>query len=135
MSHSPTLYGYPVAIVIGIFIGILIGSGQLSITPRISASTSVPRPANAPASPDIGTGSASSASAPATPAATSCDVAREAFLTGTEADIINSMNGVLADRTAHDTARQFAKFYNGRDRANKSKQEMDIKTVQFYCSL
>jgi len=131
MSHSPTLYGYPVAIVIGI----LIGSGHLSITPRISASASVPSPAAAPASPDIGTGSASSASAPATPAATSCDVAREAFLTGTEADIINSMNGVLADRTAHDTARQFAKFYNGRDRANKSKQEMDIKTVQFYCSL
>ncbi|HZW43237.1 MAG TPA: hypothetical protein VFF32_02430 [Dermatophilaceae bacterium] len=45
------------------------------------------------------------------------------------------MNGVLADKTAHDTARQFAKFYNARDKANKSKQETDIKTVQFYCSL
>ena len=132
MSHSPTLYGYPVAMVIGI----LIGSGYLSITPQFSGSASVPKSANSAASSVGGAGSAlRAAAALAAPAASSCDVAREAFLTGTDADIVNSMNCVLADRTAHDTARQFAKFYNGRDKANKSKQEMDIKTVQFYCSL
>ena len=38
-------------------------------------------------------------------------------MTGTEADIVNSMKGVPADRTAHDTARQVAKLYNTRDRA------------------
>jgi hypothetical protein len=78
----------------------------------------------APVSSVTGAGSVMlAAPAPATPSASSCDVAREAFLTGTEANIINSMNGVLADRTAHNTARQFAKFYNGRDRPTSSNRK------------
>ena len=127
MSHSPHLYGYLAAVVIAYLMGAHVLT--LDLGPDQPQAT-------APVSSVTGAGSVMlTAPAPATPAASSCDVAREAFLTGTEADIVKSMNGVLADRTAHDTARQFAKFYNGRDRANKSKQETDIKIVQFYCSL
>jgi hypothetical protein len=129
MSHSPHLYGYAVAVAIAVVIGMGWQAGWRLKSPDQPQTT-------APVSSVTGSGRAIlAAPAPATPAASSCDVAREAFLNGTETDIINSMSGVLADKTAHDTARQFAKFYNGRDKANKSKQETDMKIVEFYCSL
>lgn len=70
-----------------------------------------------------------------TSVAASCDVLREAILTGSKEDIVAGMNAVLADRMAHDTAREFAKYYTDRDSANESRQRKDLPIVQFYCSL
>jgi hypothetical protein len=125
MSHSPHLYGYAAAVVIAYLIGaqiLTVNYGSANV-PRSSAAPSV-----------IGTGSvmlAAPALAPATPAASSCDVAREVLLTGSEADITASMKALVADKTVNATARQLAHDYIGRDKASKSAQER----IQFFCGL
>ena len=63
-----------------------------------------------------------------------CDLAREAILTGTSADIAQAMNALVADRTAKAMAREYARYYTGRDRDNNQLQEMDVAFIQMSCS-
>ncbi len=79
--------------------------------------------------------------APAAPAAatvpgalTSCDVVREALLTGSPADIQAGMLVLIADRTADPTAREYASNYTERDNGRKDMQRMDISLIQVSCS-
>ncbi len=43
------------------------------------------------------------------------------------------MEAVRTDETADDTAREFARYYNGRDSASPSRQDKDLKIVKDSC--
>lgn len=69
------------------------------------------------------------------PVGSTCDIAREAILTGTKGDIEKAFKALIADKTADSTAREYARYYLGRDAGNKQLQEMDITLIQSACSL
>jgi hypothetical protein len=113
-------FGYLVAILIGMgMVGLWIPGGRGWVNVMFHA----PAPANA------------AASAPSPSAASSCDALEEAILTGSKADIVATMNAVLADTSATATAREYAGYYLGRDAANRSVQEKQIPIIRFYCAL
>ena len=68
------------------------------------------------------------------PAATTCDKAREAILTGTPSDITAAMKALVADKSAPATAREYARYYTIRDKDNKQLQEMDVSLIQMSCT-
>ena len=70
-----------------------------------------------------------------TPAATTCDIAREALLTGTPADITAAMKALIADKSAPATAREYASYYNVRDKDSKQFREMDVSLIQMSCTV
>ncbi len=80
-------------------------------------------------------GPAASVSAPAPEASTTtCDVVREALLTGSPAQIMASMEALIADKTAPATAREYARYYTVRDKGNKEMQTMDESLIQISCT-
>jgi hypothetical protein len=78
---------------------------------------------------------AESSSAPAKPKASTCDVAREAILTGSKADIAKALKTLQNDKTADATAREYARYYLVRDKAQPDLQEMDLSLIQSACQL
>lgn len=66
---------------------------------------------------------------------TTCDVAREAILTGTPKQIKKAFEALVKDKTADATAREYARYYLGRDKNDKDLREMDIGLIQMSCSL
>jgi hypothetical protein len=103
------------------------GSAPLPQAPATSAPA-----APAPAAP------APTAEAPVAepvPAATTCDKAREAILTGTPSDITAAMKALVADKSAPATAREYARYYTIRDKDNKQLQEMDVSLIQMSCTV
>lgn len=66
--------------------------------------------------------------------ASSCDVAREALLTGTPAQIAAAMRGLIADRAADGTAREYADYYLHRDATDPGMRSMDIGLIRMSCS-
>ena len=77
--------------------------------------------------------SAQPAAAPASTPST-CDIAREATLTGTPSDVIAAMAALVADKTAPATAREYAQYYSGRDAGNKQMQTMDVELIRMSCT-
>lgn len=69
------------------------------------------------------------------PAASTCDVAREAFLTGTPSDIESALTALRADKSADATAREYADYYLNRDADSPDLREMDKGLIQMYCSV
>lgn len=67
-------------------------------------------------------------------AASTCDVTREALLTGSQAEINASMKALMADKTADATAREYADYYLNRDKADPSLREMDVSLIRMSCS-
>lgn len=67
-------------------------------------------------------------------AASTCDVVREALLTGTTADIEASMAQLVADKSADATAREYADYYINRDKTQPTMREMDISLIRMSCS-
>ena len=99
-------------------------SSPLPQAPAVSASVAVSEPPPPPpADPTT-----------AAPAPSTCDLAREAILTGTPADITKAMNALVADKTANATAREYARYYTGRDKDSKDLREMDVSLIQMSCS-
>lgn len=72
---------------------------------------------------------------PAADDATTCDKAREAILTGTPKEIKAALTALQKDKTADATAREYARYYLGRDKNDKDLQEMDISLIQTACSI
>lgn len=68
------------------------------------------------------------------PKVSSCDQAREAFLTGSEADVRKALKRLKADRKADATAREYAKYYLGRDRNDRAMRELDESLISTSCS-
>jgi hypothetical protein len=66
--------------------------------------------------------------------ASSCDLVREALLTGTQADIDNAMAGLIADRAADGTAREYADYYLHRDATEPSMRSMDVSLIRMSCA-
>jgi hypothetical protein len=66
-------------------------------------------------------------------AATTCDVAREAFLTGTPSQIAGAMQQLLADRSAPATAREYAQKYLAE--TDPQMKDMDKSIIQEYCTI
>jgi hypothetical protein len=65
----------------------------------------------------------------------SCDIVREAILTGTKAQIKAAMKKLQADKTADATAREYARYYLVRDADEPDMQEMDVSLIQMSCTL
>lgn len=63
-----------------------------------------------------------------------CDQVREAILTGSQADINAAMKALQADKSADSTAREYARYYLGRDKNDPQLREMDISLIQMSCS-
>lgn len=85
---------------------------------------------------DSGTSATTKAAKKAsTPKANTCDVAREAILTGTPKQIAAALKKLQADKTADATAREYARYYLVRDKGDKDMQEMDISLIQTACAL
>jgi hypothetical protein len=57
---------------------------------------------------------------------------QEAFLRGH--DVTASVQAIRQDRSADTTAREIARLYMNRDKANTSRKEMDLEIIQDYCS-
>lgn len=70
-----------------------------------------------------------------TSTASTCDVVREAFLTGTVADQTAALKKLKADKTADATAREYAGYWLGRDKDSKDLREMDQTLIVSACSL
>jgi len=99
-----------------------------------TGSGSAPLPQAPPASAPVTT-EAPAAEAPVpAPAATTCDKAREAILTGTPADITAAMKALVVDKTAPATAREYARYYTVRDKTDKQMREMDVSLIQMSCT-
>jgi hypothetical protein len=71
----------------------------------------------------------------AVPAASTCDVTREAFLTGTPAELQASLKALVADKAADATAREYADYWLNRDKGNAQMQEMDEGLIKMACSV
>lgn len=112
-------------------------SGAIAQTP---STISVPAETLANAKKDTGNivHEATTTTTEAPAKASSCDVAREALLTGTPAQINSAMAGLVADRTADGTAREYADYYLHRDAppayGSKDLRSMDITLVRTACS-
>lgn len=66
--------------------------------------------------------------------ASSCDVVREALLTGTQAQIDAAMGQLQADKTADATAREYADYYLHRDQSDAQLRSMDVSLIRTACS-
>lgn len=70
--------------------------------------------------------------------ASSCDVVREAFLTGTPAELEASLKALIADKAANATAREYADYYLHRDAppasGSKDLRDMDASLIKMSCS-
>lgn len=66
-------------------------------------------------------------------APSTCDLVREALLTGTQADIDTAMAALQADVTADATAREYADYYQHRDAAEPSMRSMDVDLIRMSC--
>lgn len=84
---------------------------------------------------DVATSAKAAAPKAAAPKASTCDVAREAILTGTPTDIEKAFRALVADKSADGTAREYARYYLGRDKNDKSMREMDISLIQMSCTV
>lgn len=89
---------------------------------------------NAPVAPQV-TASASNKVEQPPVKVDSCGAAREAILTGTPADIERTFKALVADKSADATAREYARYYLGRDRDDRQMREMDIGLIQTACTL
>lgn len=68
-----------------------------------------------------------------TPKVSTCDAVREAFLTGTQAEIEAALKALVADKTADGTAREYADYYLVRDAKEPSLRDMDKTLIQTVC--
>jgi hypothetical protein len=124
--NGHTLIGYSVALVVAF----LIGARMVSVHDSPSAPTSVGSSFSGAGWATPG-GNASDPVAPFSAAreASSCDKLQNAIRTGREAEIIASLQAIVADKTLNVTAREDVRHYIGQDNASKSAQER----IQFYC--
>lgn len=66
-------------------------------------------------------------------APSTCDLVREALLTGTQAEIDQAMAALQADVAADATAREYADYYQHRDAAEPSMRSMDVDLIRMSC--
>lgn len=69
------------------------------------------------------------------PRVSSCDQVREAFLTGSKAEVIAALKRLKADKSADGTAREYAGYWLGRDRSDPQMREMDETLIVSTCTL
>lgn len=65
---------------------------------------------------------------------TTCDRAREAFLTGTTKEQTAALKALRADKSAPATAREYADYWLVRDKTDKTLRELDKGIIQSVCS-
>jgi uncharacterized protein YcfL len=87
-------------------------------------------PTNSGALPQSGKSSKSSKSK-----VSSCDRAREAFLTGSAADQSRALKTLQSDRAADATAREYAKYWLRRDKSDASMRDMDESLITTSCAI
>lgn len=65
----------------------------------------------------------------------SCDQAREAFLTGSAKDQRAALRRLQADRKADGTAREYAKYWLTRDKSDPDMREADESIISTACAI
>jgi len=66
-------------------------------------------------------------------AVSSCDSVREAFLTGSDSQIIKALKILKVDKKADGTAREYADYYLNRDKGDKQLRESDKMLIRMSC--
>jgi hypothetical protein len=125
---------------LAVVVTVLLTAGSLSAcgstAKPIPQAASAPPAAAAPAAEPAPAEAAPVAEVPvpdAAPAATTCDLVKEAILTGTSDDIGDAMKKLIADKSADGTAREYAQNYLVRDRDDKDLRKMDVSLIQVSC--
>lgn len=72
---------------------------------------------------------------PRKPVVSSCDAVREAFLTGTQPQLLAALKRLKLDRSADGTAREYADYYLTRDAKDKDVREMDRGLIVMSCGV
>ena len=103
----------------------------LMLTACGAASSPLPQAADTPAAEAPAD---TPAAEPAAPAASTCDVVREAFLTGTVKKQTSALKKLKADKTADAIAREYAGYWLIRDAKSKSLRELDQTLIVSACS-
>lgn len=125
--------------ILGISIGAVASGGDSDpLPPMADPITTVTRTVNAgtPAPPVTVTKTVTAPAAVADPAPATgdtCADAREAILTGSQAQIDKALKALIADRKADQTAREAAQDYFEED--DKTLKDMNIDLVQIACQL
>lgn len=141
-SRKTTVITGVVALIVGVAVGAAAGGGSDTTTaaplPAVTKTVEVPVPGptvtvKVPgSSPD----SNSLDRVPGTTTSTSsCDDAREAFLTGSPADVEKALKALKADKSADQIAREYAGYWLGRDRGDSTLQGMDESLITSACGL
>jgi len=68
------------------------------------------------------------------PDVSTCDQARESFLTGTKADVVKALKALKADRSADGDAREYAGYWLVRDAGDADLRTMDQTIIVSLCS-
>lgn len=109
-------------------------SGTLAATGSSSPATTAPA-APATTAPAPTTTTAPAPTTTTTEKVDTCANVREALLTGTQAQIDTAMAALQADKSADDTAREYADYYLHRDAGQKDLRDMDVSLIREACSL
>lgn len=72
---------------------------------------------------------------PATLKISSCNQAREAFLTGSKADQVKALKRLQKDKKADAVAREYARYWLGRDKADPKMRELDETLISSACAI
>ncbi len=124
------LVAFTISVIVNIAAAAVIDSIPTTPEALASAGASIAEAAPAASAPAAKT----PAKAAAAEAGASCAVVREALLTGTPAEITTGMRALIADKSADQTAREYASYYVGRDKNQKDLQKMDVSLIQLACS-
>lgn len=101
------------------------------LTFGLAACGSTPTPI--PQGPAVDGTTSAPASAATVATVSTCDAVREAILTGTPAQVAKAMKALVADKSADATAREYARYYLGRDAKSPDLREMDVTLIQSSC--
>lgn len=72
---------------------------------------------------------------PATLKISSCNQAREAFLTGSKTDRVKALKRLQKDKHADAVAREYARYWLGRDKSDPQMRELDETLISSACAL
>lgn len=151
MKNVKTILVVVGALTIGLILGIIGSNGSNTAATASAPATSTvtvtapAEPAGAPSTVTVTkavpgpattvtvAGPAPAPAADPAPSGDSCGNAKEAILTGSQADIDRTLLALQNDKGANSTAREYARYYLGRDKGQKDLQELDITLIQSVC--
>lgn len=133
----------PIVGIVGLIVGVIIGTsagggdssdaGDTTATGPVAASTvtvTAPPVTVTPAAKTVTV----KAAVKEQPKGDTCEVVREAILTGSATELTAALKALQNDKSADATAREYAQNYLVRDKSDKDLRQMDLSIIQMSCS-